>query len=137
MKLSQKQRTEIKAKFGGYCAYCGCVLADKWHVDHVEPVYRDTRYCQNKGRFIPTGKLFAPENDHLGNLMPACVPCNIDKSVLPLEDWRAWLQDKMIASMRKHHPNFRHAERFRLITVSESKPLVFWFEKYNEGDVAC
>jgi hypothetical protein len=66
--------------------------------------------------------------------MPSCVPCNINKGTSELEAWRRWLQDRMIESLRKNHPNFRHAERFGLITVAAHGPLVFWFEEYTSGE---
>ncbi|EAV6934312.1 HNH endonuclease, partial [Salmonella enterica] len=41
-KISKEQRAELRLKFGGRCAYCGCPLPEKgWHADHVEPVRRD------------------------------------------------------------------------------------------------
>ncbi|EPK4453012.1 HNH endonuclease, partial [Acinetobacter baumannii] len=41
MKLTKQQRAELKQKFGGHCAYCGELLGDKWHADHIEAVKRD------------------------------------------------------------------------------------------------
>ncbi|MFW8236293.1 HNH endonuclease, partial [Klebsiella pneumoniae] len=41
MALTKKQRAELRMKFGGRCAYCGCELGDKWHADHVEAVRRN------------------------------------------------------------------------------------------------
>ncbi|MDX8205518.1 hypothetical protein WDA38_11070 [Acinetobacter pittii] len=38
MKLTKQQRAELKQKFGGHCAYCGDLLGDKWHADHIEAV---------------------------------------------------------------------------------------------------
>ena len=41
MALTKKQRAELRMKFGGRCAYCGCELPEKgWHADHVQPVAR-------------------------------------------------------------------------------------------------
>lgn len=40
MALTKKQRAELRMKFGGLCAYCGCELGEKWHADHVKPVIR-------------------------------------------------------------------------------------------------
>lgn len=40
MALTKKQRAELRMKFGGRCAYCGCELGEKWHADHVKPVIR-------------------------------------------------------------------------------------------------
>lgn len=42
MALTKKQRAELRMKFGGRCAYCGCELPEKgWHADHVEAVRRN------------------------------------------------------------------------------------------------
>lgn len=30
MKLTKQQRTDLKMKFGGHCAYCGCELDDEY-----------------------------------------------------------------------------------------------------------
>ncbi len=41
MALTRKQRERLRMKFGGRCAYCGCVLPEKgWHADHVQAVLR-------------------------------------------------------------------------------------------------
>ena len=29
MKLTKQQRTDLKMKFGGHCAYCGCERLEK------------------------------------------------------------------------------------------------------------
>jgi hypothetical protein len=42
MALTKKQRAELRMKFGGRCAYCGCELPEKgWHADHVEAALRN------------------------------------------------------------------------------------------------
>jgi len=134
MKLSREQRATIHGMFGGRCAYCGSELTDKWHVDHVEAVWRASKYVTDKktgyGKVVSAGYCHRPDNQREDNLFPACVPCNIDKGVESIEDWRSWLQDRMIESMRKHIPNFRHAERFGRITVN-AEPIVFWFETFR------
>lgn len=78
MKLTKAQRATLREMFGGHCAYCGCELGSRWHADHVEAVERKSIHIPGKG-FVTTGELWKPENDHIGNLMPSCVPCNIDK----------------------------------------------------------
>ncbi len=45
MALTKKQRAELRMKFGGRCAYCGCELGEKWHADHVKPVIRFDGIC--------------------------------------------------------------------------------------------
>ena len=137
--------------FGGFCAYCGVPLESGWHADHVKSVRRDYEYRHSSfelgqykpSRLVRNGRVLRHENDVLENIYPACRACNIDKCGENLEDWREYLQDKMIAVMRRDIPNFRHAERFRLITVNPIT-IVFWFERYapcaapageGEGDI--
>ena len=68
MALTKKQRAELRMRFGGRCAYCGCELGDKWHADHVEAVRRN----------ISNGcAMDRPENDTVSNMVPACIPCNL------------------------------------------------------------
>ena len=70
MNISKKQRNLIKQIYGGKCTYCGDILGDKWHVDHFESIRRNwDGTCEN------------PENDHIGNLVPACVPCNLNRNL--------------------------------------------------------
>ena len=65
LKLSKKQREELRLKFGGRCAYCGCQLPEKgWHADHIEPIVRDFIYNKNKQRFKTNGVCRNPENEN-------------------------------------------------------------------------
>jgi hypothetical protein len=127
--------------FDGHCAYCGIVLPEKgWHADHIEPILREWW----KAKRSPTthewdGEKFVtvvqdrkitpsyPERDHIGNFFPSCRPCNIDKGALPLEDWRSWLNSRIIDGLRRNSSTFRHAERFGRVTIA-TEPLVFYFE---------
>ena len=59
MALTKKQRAELRMKFGGRCAYCGCELSDKWHADHVEAVRRNISNGYAMDR---------PENDTVSNM---------------------------------------------------------------------
>ncbi|MDP7750786.1 HNH endonuclease, partial [Acinetobacter baumannii] len=70
MKLTKQQRAELKQKFGGHCAYCGEMLGDKWHADHIEAVKRDLIHVGG-GKLI-TGEMTRPQNDTLKNMNPAC-----------------------------------------------------------------
>lgn len=123
MALSKKQRAELKQKFGGRCAYCGCELGDKWHADHVEPIYR--------GYDSPSG-MFKPQNERADNYFPACKPCNLFKSVFSVEQFRVEIQAQAERA-RAYSVNFRTAERFGLVQEVK-KPVVFWFEVFN-GEV--
>ena len=78
--------------------------------------------------------MLRPENDNRENLFPACRACNIDKGAETLEDWRTYLQGRMIDVMRRDVANFRHAdEDFGRLTV-KTEPLVFWLRRaYREA----
>lgn len=133
MALSKSQRAAVFAMFDGHCAYCGIVLPEKgWHADHVEPIYRESEYVSGDrgkpGKFVRTGKCFNPHNERSDNYFPACVPCNINKSVYSVEDWRRYLEQSA-SVLRRNYSTFRHAERFNLVAVTETK-VVFYFEKF-------
>lgn len=112
-------RELIKNKFGGKCAYCGCELGQKWHVDHVKAVFR----CSMQ----ETG-MRKPENDCIENKFPACVKCNLFKATFSIEELRTEIS-MQIERARRYSVNFRTAERFGLVEIKQ-KPVVFWFEQY-------
>lgn len=119
MKLTKAQRATLHQMFGGLCAYCGGVLGDRWHADHVEPVRREW--------WKKEGGMERPENDTLANIMPACAPCNIDKHAMSLEDWRKKLAGS-VGVLNRNHPTYRHACRFGLL-VETGALVVFHFER--------
>lgn len=145
MNLTKAGREEIRSMFGGRCAYCGIALPEKgWHADHVKAVRYELTYrqssCDAIGQYSPSrvvknGRVLRPENDVIENIFPACRACNIDKGAETLDDWREYLQCRMIDVMRRDIPNFRHAERFGLLTVNVA-PITFWFEKYRAEQCA-
>lgn len=132
MNLTKQQRVELRFKFGGNCAYCGCLLPEKgWHADHVEPVLREWWKRREYWKQRNEGKagLLCPENDNIDNLFPSCAPCNIDKHATPLELWRKQIEDR-VDVCRRNYSAFRHAERFGLLKEIK-KPVVFWFEQFE------
>ncbi|EAQ6131214.1 HNH endonuclease [Salmonella enterica] len=137
MALTRKQRERLRMKFGGRCAYCGCVLPEKgWHADHVQAVLRKSERCMKaaeKGifRLKTTGEVFRPEVDCPENLFPSCASCNLLKTTYSLEMFRKQVS-LQVERGRRSSVNFRTAERFGLISVL-NKPVVFWFEQY-EGE---
>ncbi|WP_033576134.1 HNH endonuclease [Dickeya chrysanthemi] len=138
MKLSKKQREDLRMKFGGKCAYCGCELPEKgWHADHVEAVFRKLEFGprQTNGmrRIVATGEHFRPENDVLDNLFPACAPCNLFKSTFSVEMFRSEIE-RQTERARAYSVNFRTAERFGQLQLTPA-PVVFWFEKYQQEAV--
>lgn len=131
MKLTKIQRTALHAKFGGKCAYCGCELSKVWHADHIEAVVREFKLVK-KGRVWKsqcTGVVENPHLDILENLNPACPPCNHYKGSMPLESFRRELS-KQVGRARSSSKNFRFAEKYGQVIVSES-PIVFYFEVNN------
>ena len=126
MKLSTEQRASLLGRFGGRCAYCGEVLGKKWQADHVEPVKREGKWVA--GKFVLSGEMEHPERDHIGNLMPACVPCNNNKGPLSLAAWRKSL-NHLPDVLQKNYSAWRHAHRFGLVLLGRSE-IQFHFETY-------
>lgn len=132
MRLTKTQRSIIRNKFGGRCAYCGCELPEKgWHADHVNPVIRVIDFDESSRKLAATGELYRPENDTENNLYPACAPCNLFKTTFSLEQFRSQIAEQ-VNRARLYSVNFRTAERFGQVQATES-PVIFWFEKYRAG----
>ena len=139
-KLTKAQRAELREKFGGRCAYCGCPLPEKgWHADHVEPVMRESEQdmaAAAKGLFKlkATGKVWHETRDCIENLNPACAPCNLFKTTYSLETFREQIAAQAERA-RAYSVNFRTAERFGLVEVKDA-PVVFWFERAEAQEKA-
>lgn len=118
MKLSKKQREELKKKYGGHCAYCGELLEDKWHADHVQAIRRDTSD-------------FNASLDCIENLVPACAPCNYNKKSLSLENWRKQLQHYRDVQVIRDCSQIKHLLRFGQVEF-KTHPIVFYFEKVED-----
>lgn len=102
--IDPRVRAEAKDKFGGHCAYCGVQLGKSFHVDHVIP-------------FAGGGP------DDIMNFFPACKYCNTLKNALSLEQFRKCIEDYHLKA------GVIVSERFGILTVHGSVPVVFWFEK--------
>lgn len=126
MKLSKAERAALREKFAGRCAYCGDPLGERWHADHLEAVERKMGFVPGKG-LICIGGVHKPENDCLANMMPSCPPCNIDKHIMSLENWRVKLS-RSLDVLQRNQPTFRHAMRFGLLELKPA-PIVFYFER--------
>lgn len=120
MKLTKAQREQVRMKFDGKCAYCGCDLPTRWHADHIEPVVR------NDWLKVPRAPDW-PERDTIENMNPACPPCNIDKHSLSLESWRQMIERSNEVLMRDVS-TFRRALRFKLLEI-RPEPVTFYFER--------
>ena len=115
MSFSKKVREQVYAKTNGHCAYCGCELPKRWHIDHVIPVVRDLKT-----------KDYDKELDNIENLLPSCPSCNIIKSSQPLEIFR-WEIENMFNSVA-YNSTFKVAERFGIVERRKKK-IVFYFEE--------
>ena len=109
-------REKIRNRFGGRCAYCGKYLGERWHADHVAPIYRG----------------WADKPRHAGvddeeNLFPACPRCNLRKMTLSVEDFRKEIAAQ-VDRLRRDSPAFRLAEDFGLIMATGNR-VQFYFEK--------
>jgi len=139
MKLTKKQREALKQKFGGFCAYCGCKLGERWQADHIQAVQRSVQghwVRQDPSKrwspmvFKRTGVTVGrPELDILDNLAPACGPCNGDKSDMDLETWRHRLSQTLTV-LGNNYGRYKDALRFGLI-VETPKPIEFHFERWQ------
>lgn len=127
-RLTKAQREQVRGMYGGRCAYCGELLSEHWHADHFEPVRRDLKIVQTeRGYRYRSGPPTRPEYDVIGNYMPSCAPCNIDKHAMSIEAWREKLS-RTLQVLNKNYPTYRHARRFGLV-VETAAPIVFYFER--------
>ena len=125
--MKKTDRELIYNKYGGCCAYCGCILKKGWHVDELKPVRRNFTYDKNKGTFKATGDYLHLERFNIENQMPSCPSCNINKHSMSLEEFRS-----LITGFMKHlnevNTQYKIAKRYGLIEET-IKPIVFYFEK--------
>lgn len=129
MKLTKKQRNDLKQKFGGKCAYCGCDLPKIWHADHLVACRRDIVAVTvasgvYKLQSVGSGN---PEANTIENFMPSCAPCNISKATYSLEGWRLYLE-KQIEFLNEYNKKYRMAKAYGLIEETGAK-VVFYFER--------
>ena len=125
--MTKKQRQIIFEKSGGRCWYCGCELVGRWHADHFEPLGRvyDLVRINGKYRWVRTGEVKNPDADNIDNLVPSCPPCNIEKGIASIEEFRSRLKDKL--GLLMNETKYRTAKRFGLI--QENLEVVFYFEQ--------
>ena len=117
MKLNKKQREVLKLKYDGRCAYCGDLLPDRWHSDHIEPIVRN--WIDGTCEF--------PDRNTLENFNPSCPSCNIIKSSQSLESFRNVISG-FIRSLNRDSTQYKFAKRYRLLEEKEIE-VKFWFEK--------
>ena len=108
-------RRAVKLKFNGNCAYCGVKLGDRFHIDHLKPLYRG---YDNPPEWAGT--------DDIENLMPACQRCNLWKKTFTIEQFRAEIKSQ-IDRLHKYSPSYNLAIDFNLIEENDN-PVIFYFE---------
>jgi hypothetical protein len=114
-RIPKNIREEVYNKYGGHCAYCGCVLDMKdMQVDHIESVY--LAELRNK-----------EVNEDIVNYMPSCRMCNYYKSTSTIEQFRNNLSNMLMRNVRLPF-DYRLALKYGLVK-EEVKPVVFYFEK--------
>ena len=106
--ITASVRKEVFDKFGGRCAYCGCELGERFHVDHIQAVY-------HKGLNM------------IDNLNPACRRCNLRKAAFGVEELRNHIADRT-KMLTRYSADFRLANDFGLLAET-GKSVVFYFEE--------
>ncbi len=129
MRVSKTNRAVIFNKYGGKCAYCGCDLQKGWHVDELLPIRRNTVFSKVLHKWVHDGTCEHPERFHIDNQMPSCPSCNINKHSLPLESFRALIQN-FTKSLNRDSTQYKIAKRYGLIREVE-KPVDFYFETFK------
>lgn len=123
MKLTKQQRQALKEKYKGRCAYCGDLLGDRWHADHIEPIVRNSPYYQKRGYALCE----KPENNRIENFNPSCPSCNIVKSSMSLDSF-CKIIGGFITSLNRDSTQYKFAKRYGLLEEKEIE-VRFWFEK--------
>lgn len=159
--MKKADRQIVFDKYKGRCAYCGEPLQKGWHVDEVDPVIRVYKtipsHYRNKNTKLPLTKeekslpegqewidtiervpdrrvldrIEYPENFKIGNQMPSCASCNINKHSGSLEAFRSLIQGFM-KHLNEVNTQYKIAKRYGLVS-EHIKPVKFFFEKFKAG----
>ena len=128
--MNKKDRQLVFDKFGGKCAYCGCDLKKGWHIDHIEPIVRDSIWNMQKGKFEHTGTCRKPENENIENYHPSCASCNIQKNSYSIEQFRANIK-QFVNSLNQYSTQYKFAKRYGLIEETNMN-VKFYFEYFTK-----
>ena len=113
------KREKVYQKFGGKCSYCGCELNGKFHIDHINPIRRNS-----------DGSVLNPENENIENLNPACPSCNIMKHQQSIEQFREMISN-FVVNLNKYNNQFKFAKKFGLVTETKNE-VKFYFETLKD-----
>lgn len=119
-------RQQVLDKYHCRCAYCGVEIDMKtMQVDHI----------RSKSSFVYGWQSEIPAYciDDICNLNPSCRRCNNFKAGMRVERFRSELQAQ-VERARERSVNFRMAEKFGQIKITES-PIMFYFERRNNNEI--
>ncbi|HEX5328854.1 HNH endonuclease signature motif containing protein [Sulfuricurvum sp.] len=126
--MNKNDRALLLSKTNGRCGYCGTPIDGiKWHADHMEPVLRKSTWIN--GKFVQTGDMNRPQNDHIGNMIASCPECNILKSSQSVEMFRETVSDRLRQLERQCA--YRTAKRYGMIQETNIE-IVFYFEQISK-----
>lgn len=120
-RLTKSEREQVRQMFGGRCAYCGEVLGERWHADHVEAVLRGVGSYWSG---LPAARM---QNHRIDNMMPSCPPCNISKATFSIEQWRSIIAGH-VGALNRNQPTYRLAKKYGLIAET-NETVTFYFER--------
>jgi 5-methylcytosine-specific restriction endonuclease McrA len=129
--MKKEIRRIVFDKYGGKCAYCGCDLVKGWHVDHIEPIVRDSKWNKEKGRFNQIGTCSQPENENLENYNPSCASCNVQKNSFTIEQFRKNIS-QFVNSLNSYSTQYKFAKRYGLV-IETKMDVMFYFEILNKN----
>lgn len=125
--MKKTDREKIRMKYDNHCAYCGEILGSKFHVDHIFPIKRISKWDLKTRKWIQSKESQNPELDTLENCNPSCASCNINKSDRTLEQFRHFIKN-FIVSLNRDSTQYKIAKRYGLIEETQ-KPVKFYYEK--------
>lgn len=120
--MNKKTRDLIKSKYNNKCAYCGCELQKGWHIDHIEPIYRNWEDKHFEKSKLKRGQ------DSIENYNPACPRCNRWKGTWSIEQFRHEIS-MQTERLKRDSPQFRMAFDYGIIKETGVK-VVFYFESF-------
>lgn len=113
--MTKKQREEVRLKYDNRCAYCGDELKHGWHLDHIEPIVRNSN-----------GTCERPENNIVTNYNPSCPSCNIQKNNFTVEQFRAKIK-QFVNSLNLYSNQYKIAKKYGLVKETQFD-VKFYFE---------
>ncbi len=147
-------RQEILAKTHGRCGYCGVELNGKFHLDHMNAVVRKNKTVHGHYKHPGNGLTLTPheawtqkidtsgyewverktvsdgfhhpENNHVDNLMAACVSCNVNKGSMDVDGFRNFIY-RFTIGLKRDNKIYRVALRYGLVAET-GNPVKFYFE---------